>query len=208
MCSCSCFFTEILEGGVQIINNKYLNYGPWIFWQDIIRDSSAPIDIQFNGDRGQCQDGPIKGITKLSLDCHFLLNTFFLSVSSSVFLSQDHATNHVEFTAGGQMWTSVRSVSTQLFQSFSLHLLLSSSSFFLFTECLNSQRLREMHKQRYSTVMHIVDFCSTHFSCVFQWLRRCVRHNVVAAVLGQAPGTAVTQSVQQDVKAPWMWTAL
>uniref|UniRef100_A0A673BQT8 receptor protein-tyrosine kinase n=1 Tax=Sphaeramia orbicularis TaxID=375764 RepID=A0A673BQT8_9TELE len=37
--------TEILEGGVQIINNKYLSYGPWIYWQDIIRDNSAPIDI-------------------------------------------------------------------------------------------------------------------------------------------------------------------
>ncbi|XP_067384195.1 receptor tyrosine-protein kinase erbB-3b isoform X2 [Channa argus] len=46
--------TEILEGGVQIINNKYLNYGPWIFWQDIIRNNSAPIDIQFNGERGPC----------------------------------------------------------------------------------------------------------------------------------------------------------
>ncbi len=48
----SCYFTEILEGGVQIINNKYLSYGPWIFWQDIIRDNNAPIDIQFNGERG------------------------------------------------------------------------------------------------------------------------------------------------------------
>uniref|UniRef100_A0A7N9AN48 Receptor protein-tyrosine kinase n=1 Tax=Mastacembelus armatus TaxID=205130 RepID=A0A7N9AN48_9TELE len=47
--------TEILEGGVQIINNKYLQYGPWIFWQDIIRDNSAPIDIQYNGLRGLCQ---------------------------------------------------------------------------------------------------------------------------------------------------------
>ncbi|KAG7520094.1 receptor tyrosine-protein kinase erbB-3-like [Solea senegalensis] len=46
--------TEILEGGVQIINNKYLSYGPWIFWQDIIRDSSAAIDIRFNGERGPC----------------------------------------------------------------------------------------------------------------------------------------------------------
>ncbi|KAM7404725.1 hypothetical protein PAMP_012047 [Pampus punctatissimus] len=43
--------TEILEGGVQIINNKYLSYGPWIFWQDIIRDNSALIDIQYNGER-------------------------------------------------------------------------------------------------------------------------------------------------------------
>ncbi|XP_047425851.1 receptor tyrosine-protein kinase erbB-3b isoform X2 [Mugil cephalus] len=46
--------TEILEGGVQIINNKYLNYGPWIFWQDIIRDNSAPINVQDNGERGPC----------------------------------------------------------------------------------------------------------------------------------------------------------
>ncbi|XP_029973898.1 receptor tyrosine-protein kinase erbB-3b [Salarias fasciatus] len=46
--------TEILEGGVQIINNKYLSYGPWIFWQDIIRDGGAPIDIQHNGERGPC----------------------------------------------------------------------------------------------------------------------------------------------------------
>ncbi|XP_008279468.1 receptor tyrosine-protein kinase erbB-3-like [Stegastes partitus] len=46
--------TEILEGGVQIINNKYLSYGPWVYWQDIIRDNSAPIDIQYNGERGPC----------------------------------------------------------------------------------------------------------------------------------------------------------
>ncbi|XP_041656341.1 receptor tyrosine-protein kinase erbB-3b isoform X2 [Cheilinus undulatus] len=46
--------TEILEGGVQIINNKYLSYGPWIYWQDIIRDNSAPVDIQYNGERGPC----------------------------------------------------------------------------------------------------------------------------------------------------------
>uniref|UniRef100_A0A1A7X1Q7 Receptor protein-tyrosine kinase n=1 Tax=Iconisemion striatum TaxID=60296 RepID=A0A1A7X1Q7_9TELE len=46
--------TEILEGGVQIINNLYLSYGPWIFWQDIVRDNSAPIDIQQNGKRGPC----------------------------------------------------------------------------------------------------------------------------------------------------------
>ncbi|XP_007556641.1 receptor tyrosine-protein kinase erbB-3b isoform X1 [Poecilia formosa] len=46
--------TEILEGGVQIINNKFLSYGPSIFWQDILRDNSAPIDIQNNGERGPC----------------------------------------------------------------------------------------------------------------------------------------------------------
>ncbi|XP_077592848.1 receptor tyrosine-protein kinase erbB-3-like isoform X1 [Stigmatopora nigra] len=46
--------TEILEGGVQILNNKYLNYGPWIYWQDIIRDINAPIDIHYNGQKGLC----------------------------------------------------------------------------------------------------------------------------------------------------------
>uniref|UniRef100_A0A3Q2Q475 Receptor protein-tyrosine kinase n=1 Tax=Fundulus heteroclitus TaxID=8078 RepID=A0A3Q2Q475_FUNHE len=46
--------TEILEGGVRIINNKYLSYGPWIYWQDIVRDNSAPIDIHYNGERGPC----------------------------------------------------------------------------------------------------------------------------------------------------------
>uniref|UniRef100_A0A665X801 receptor protein-tyrosine kinase n=1 Tax=Echeneis naucrates TaxID=173247 RepID=A0A665X801_ECHNA len=50
--------TEILEGGVQIINNKYLSYGPWIYWQDIVRDNSAPIDIHNNGERGVCWEYP------------------------------------------------------------------------------------------------------------------------------------------------------
>lgn len=47
-------FTEILDGGVQIINNKYLRYGPWVYWRDIIRNNDAPIEIQFNGERGEC----------------------------------------------------------------------------------------------------------------------------------------------------------
>ncbi|XP_057684332.1 receptor tyrosine-protein kinase erbB-3b [Corythoichthys intestinalis] len=46
--------TEILEGGVQILNNKYLDYGPWIYWQDILRDINAPIDIHYNGEKGPC----------------------------------------------------------------------------------------------------------------------------------------------------------
>ncbi|XP_077428883.1 receptor tyrosine-protein kinase erbB-3b isoform X2 [Vanacampus margaritifer] len=46
--------TEILEGGVQIINNKYLSYSPWVYWRDIIRDSNASIDIYYNGEKGPC----------------------------------------------------------------------------------------------------------------------------------------------------------
>ncbi|KAM8830774.1 LOW QUALITY PROTEIN: receptor tyrosine-protein kinase erbB-3-like [Synchiropus picturatus] len=60
--------TEILKGGVQIINNKYLSYGPWVFWQDVVRDTSATIDISLNGERGSCHKscgeycwGPNKG---------------------------------------------------------------------------------------------------------------------------------------------------
>uniref|UniRef100_A0A671WXF5 Receptor protein-tyrosine kinase n=1 Tax=Sparus aurata TaxID=8175 RepID=A0A671WXF5_SPAAU len=77
--------TEILEGGVQIINNKYLSYGPWIFWRDIIRDNNAPIDIQYNGERGQRWDNPVSPFPKSSLDCLSLLGANCLSVISSCF---------------------------------------------------------------------------------------------------------------------------
>ncbi|KAK3546894.1 hypothetical protein QTP86_003767 [Hemibagrus guttatus] len=46
--------TEILDGGVQIVNNKYLSYAPWINWQDIMKDSSARIDISNNGQKASC----------------------------------------------------------------------------------------------------------------------------------------------------------
>ncbi|XP_051962113.1 receptor tyrosine-protein kinase erbB-3-like [Xyrauchen texanus] len=46
--------TEILEGGVQIVQNRNLSYAPWINWQDVVRDSSALIEIQNNGVRGFC----------------------------------------------------------------------------------------------------------------------------------------------------------
>uniref|UniRef100_A0AAZ3RAD8 Receptor protein-tyrosine kinase n=1 Tax=Oncorhynchus tshawytscha TaxID=74940 RepID=A0AAZ3RAD8_ONCTS len=48
--------TEILEGGVQIVHNRFLRYGPSVNWDDIVRDrdrANAPIDIQLNGERGQ-----------------------------------------------------------------------------------------------------------------------------------------------------------
>lgn len=40
--------TEILEGGVQILNNRYQRYAPWINWKDILRDPKAPLDIKDN----------------------------------------------------------------------------------------------------------------------------------------------------------------
>ncbi|XP_067095983.1 receptor tyrosine-protein kinase erbB-3-like [Osmerus mordax] len=46
--------TEILEGGVQIINNRFLTHGPWVNWHDVVRNASAPIDIQDNGEKGLC----------------------------------------------------------------------------------------------------------------------------------------------------------
>ncbi|KAL2104276.1 hypothetical protein ACEWY4_001144 [Coilia grayii] len=46
--------TEILEGGVQIINNKYLRYASWVDWKDIVRDPNAPLVMKDNGERGEC----------------------------------------------------------------------------------------------------------------------------------------------------------
>ncbi len=43
---------EILEGGVQIVQNRNLSYAPWINWRDIVRDSDARIQIQNNERRG------------------------------------------------------------------------------------------------------------------------------------------------------------
>lgn len=41
--------TEILEGGVMIIQNKYLSYAPQVNWLDIVKDASAHILIEDNG---------------------------------------------------------------------------------------------------------------------------------------------------------------
>lgn len=41
--------TEILEGGVKIIQNKYLSYAPQVNWLDIVKDGTALIMIEGNG---------------------------------------------------------------------------------------------------------------------------------------------------------------
>ncbi|KAM6977789.1 receptor tyrosine-protein kinase erbB-3b [Aplochiton taeniatus] len=46
--------TEILKGGVRIINNRYLGYSPWVNWQDVMTDGSARLDIGFNEEKGPC----------------------------------------------------------------------------------------------------------------------------------------------------------
>lgn len=92
---------------MQIINNKYLKYGPWVYWQDIIRNNDAPIEIQFNGARGQC----------MKIYLSFLLRLFPLIFFPLLSFSQVGVTSLVETTAGGQTRTSVRSVSAQFYLS-------------------------------------------------------------------------------------------
>ncbi|XP_047204615.1 receptor tyrosine-protein kinase erbB-3a isoform X2 [Girardinichthys multiradiatus] len=48
--------TEILEGGVKIIQNKYLSYAPQVNWLDIVKDSSADITIEGNGPEKPCNE--------------------------------------------------------------------------------------------------------------------------------------------------------
>lgn len=48
--------TEILEGGVQIIQNKFLSYAPQINWLDIVKDSGAEIVIEDNGPEFPCHE--------------------------------------------------------------------------------------------------------------------------------------------------------
>ncbi|KAJ0023764.1 hypothetical protein NQD34_003663 [Periophthalmus magnuspinnatus] len=48
--------TEILEGGVKIIQNKYLSYAPKVNWLDIVKDGSTHIMIQDNGPEKSCHE--------------------------------------------------------------------------------------------------------------------------------------------------------
>lgn len=47
--------TEILEGGVKIIQNKYLSYAPQVNWLDIVKDASADIMIEDNGPESESE---------------------------------------------------------------------------------------------------------------------------------------------------------
>ncbi|KAK2862208.1 hypothetical protein Q5P01_001741 [Channa striata] len=46
--------TEILEGGVKIVNNKYLSYAPQVNWLDIVKDGTSHILIEGNGPEKPC----------------------------------------------------------------------------------------------------------------------------------------------------------
>lgn len=46
--------TEILRGGVKIIQNKYLSYAPQVNWLDIVKDGTAQIVIEDNGPESEC----------------------------------------------------------------------------------------------------------------------------------------------------------
>ena len=45
--------TEILEGGVQIIQNKFLSYSPQVNWLDIVKDGASEVIINDNGPIGE-----------------------------------------------------------------------------------------------------------------------------------------------------------
>ncbi|XP_068598627.1 receptor tyrosine-protein kinase erbB-3-like [Brachionichthys hirsutus] len=48
--------TEILEGGVKIIQNKYLSYAPQVNWLDIVKDGTAHIMLDGNGPERPCNE--------------------------------------------------------------------------------------------------------------------------------------------------------
>ncbi|XP_061074816.1 receptor tyrosine-protein kinase erbB-3-like [Conger conger] len=48
--------TDILQGGVQIVQNRFLRYISLVNWADIMRDSSAEVKINDNGERGMCDE--------------------------------------------------------------------------------------------------------------------------------------------------------
>uniref|UniRef100_A0A8B9M2N1 Receptor protein-tyrosine kinase n=1 Tax=Astyanax mexicanus TaxID=7994 RepID=A0A8B9M2N1_ASTMX len=68
--------TEILEGGVQIIQNRFLSYAPKINWLDIVKDNGAEVILNDNGPDKPCHEscnGPCWGPNKD--DCQTLTKT-------------------------------------------------------------------------------------------------------------------------------------
>ncbi|KAK7878770.1 hypothetical protein WMY93_030930 [Mugilogobius chulae] len=53
--------TEILEGGVRIIQNKRLSYATKVKWLDIVKNGEADIDIQDNGPDKPCDKACVEG---------------------------------------------------------------------------------------------------------------------------------------------------
>ncbi|XP_013988257.1 receptor tyrosine-protein kinase erbB-3 isoform X4 [Salmo salar] len=56
--------TEILEGGVQIVQNKFLSYTPQVNWLDIVKDGASEVIINENGPEQPCDEacaGPCWG---------------------------------------------------------------------------------------------------------------------------------------------------
>lgn len=41
--------TEIVKGGVKLMRNRNLSYAPQVNWRDIVREETAPIEIEDNG---------------------------------------------------------------------------------------------------------------------------------------------------------------
>uniref|UniRef100_A0A8C8HJC4 Receptor protein-tyrosine kinase n=1 Tax=Oncorhynchus tshawytscha TaxID=74940 RepID=A0A8C8HJC4_ONCTS len=54
--------TEILEGGVQIIQNKFLSYTPQVNWLDIVKDGASEVIINENGPEREYN--PAQKVTK------------------------------------------------------------------------------------------------------------------------------------------------
>ncbi|XP_037627238.1 receptor tyrosine-protein kinase erbB-3a isoform X2 [Sebastes umbrosus] len=48
--------TEILEGGVKIIQNKFLSYAQQVNWQDIVKDAKTQVMIEGNGPEKPCNE--------------------------------------------------------------------------------------------------------------------------------------------------------
>uniref|UniRef100_A0A665VR17 Receptor protein-tyrosine kinase n=1 Tax=Echeneis naucrates TaxID=173247 RepID=A0A665VR17_ECHNA len=62
--------TEILEGGVKIIQNKFLSYAIQVNWLDIVKDASAPIMIEGNGPTSECKEDTLMTKTVCAPQCN------------------------------------------------------------------------------------------------------------------------------------------
>ncbi|KAM8914759.1 receptor tyrosine-protein kinase erbB-3a isoform 2-T2 [Spinachia spinachia] len=94
--------TEILEGGVKIIQNKYLSYAPQVNWMDIVKDESADIVIEDNGTFKPCNEecGDLPCWDSRNDTCQILTKTVCAPQCNRCFGRNPNECCHIECAGG------------------------------------------------------------------------------------------------------------
>ena len=212
--------TEILNGGVQIIQNQFLSYAPEVNWQDIV--SGAEVTIKENGPQSeyilllqtapqtvrlQSCSQPITWGYKQSTSC--LAVPCHQSCEGPCWGPGNDSCQICEWApvklGMNHIYTDVHNPLRHTHKHVHIHI-----QIHIHIHTHTQTHIHTTHIHNTPTHMHTCTHScdSPSWLSVSQWLRRCVRLSVMAAASAPAPVPAVTWSVPEDAQAPWTQTAL